>query len=162
MLFALVYLLLRRVVWLTVTAGSSNELLNAEVELVLLRHELMVLYARWAGRVADQGFACPSGLIREYYREAAWHPISAPFTASRSIATPECPVLLAVDQELGERRASWEASVDSRETSGATATAGIFFTLAGSRPSPHLLAFPHASQPQRNGRSRRRSARCPR
>ena len=47
MLFALVYLLLRRVVWLT--AGSSNELLNAEVELVVLRHQLKVL-KRQVGR----------------------------------------------------------------------------------------------------------------
>ena len=46
MLFALVYLLLRRVVWLT--AGSSNEL-NAEVELVVLRHQLQVL-KRQVGR----------------------------------------------------------------------------------------------------------------
>jgi transposase InsO family protein len=45
--FALVYLLLRRVVWLT--GGSSNEPLNTEVELVVLRHQLMVL-KRQAGR----------------------------------------------------------------------------------------------------------------
>jgi hypothetical protein len=36
-----VYLLLRRVVRLI--AGSSNELMNAEVEVVSLRHQLMVL-----------------------------------------------------------------------------------------------------------------------
>jgi len=42
-----VYLLLRRVVWLT--AGSSNELLNAEVALVVLRHQLKVL-KRQVGR----------------------------------------------------------------------------------------------------------------
>ena len=41
MLFALVYLLLRRVVlWI---AGSSNEQMNTEVELVVLRHQLTVL-----------------------------------------------------------------------------------------------------------------------
>jgi hypothetical protein len=39
-LFALVYLLLRRVVlWI---AGSSDEQMNTEVELVVLRHQLMV------------------------------------------------------------------------------------------------------------------------
>ena len=42
MLFALVYLLLRRVVgW--VGGSSSNEQMNAEVELVVLRHQLKVL-----------------------------------------------------------------------------------------------------------------------
>jgi len=39
-LFALVYLLLRRVVWLV--ARSSGELMDAEVELVVLRHQLNV------------------------------------------------------------------------------------------------------------------------
>ena len=43
MLFALVYLLPRHVVWLT--AGSSNEPLNTEDELVVLRHQLKVLQA---------------------------------------------------------------------------------------------------------------------
>jgi hypothetical protein len=41
MLFALVYLLLRRVVRLVI--GSSNELMNTEIEVVVLRHQLMVL-----------------------------------------------------------------------------------------------------------------------
>ena len=41
MLFALVYLLLRRVVWLV--ARSSGELMDNEVELVVLRHQLKVL-----------------------------------------------------------------------------------------------------------------------
>lgn len=41
MLFALVYLVLRRVV-LSI-AGSSNEQMNTEVEVVVLRHQLMVL-----------------------------------------------------------------------------------------------------------------------
>jgi putative transposase len=40
-LFALVYLLLRRVVRLVI--GSSNELMSTEVEVVVLRHQLMVL-----------------------------------------------------------------------------------------------------------------------
>lgn len=40
MLFALAYLLLHRVVRLI--AGSSNERLSTEVELVVLRHQLMV------------------------------------------------------------------------------------------------------------------------
>ena len=40
MILALVYLLLRRVVRLI--ADSSNELMNAEVEEVVLRHQLMV------------------------------------------------------------------------------------------------------------------------
>jgi putative transposase len=40
-LFALVYLLLRRVVgWM---AGSSNDRMNTEVELVVLRHQLKIL-----------------------------------------------------------------------------------------------------------------------
>jgi transposase InsO family protein len=38
------YLLLRRVVWLI--AGSSNNQMNAEVEVVVLRHQLMVLQRR--------------------------------------------------------------------------------------------------------------------
>ncbi|HZB41523.1 MAG TPA: hypothetical protein VE487_11185, partial [Ilumatobacter sp.] len=47
MLFALVYLLLRRVLgWI---AGSSNEQMNTEVELVVLRHQLNVL-TRQVGR----------------------------------------------------------------------------------------------------------------
>lgn len=46
MLLALVYLLLRRVVWFI--AGPSNELLNTEVELVVLRHQLNVLKRRVA------------------------------------------------------------------------------------------------------------------
>jgi transposase len=49
-----------------------------------------------------------------------------------------------------------------RETSGATAAAGIFLTVAGSRPSPRLPELPHASLPRRSGRSRRRSTRCSR
>jgi hypothetical protein len=40
-LFALVYLMLRRLFRLT--AGSSNELLDTEVELIVLRHQLKVL-----------------------------------------------------------------------------------------------------------------------
>jgi putative transposase len=40
-LLALVYLLLRRLVRLI--AGSSNEVMNTEVEVVVLRHQLMVL-----------------------------------------------------------------------------------------------------------------------
>ncbi len=47
MFFALVYLLLRRV--LRLIAGSSNEQMNAEVEVVVLRHQLMVL-KRQVGR----------------------------------------------------------------------------------------------------------------
>jgi hypothetical protein len=43
-LFALVYLLLRRVVWLV--ARRSGELMDAEVELVVLRHQLKVLGRR--------------------------------------------------------------------------------------------------------------------
>jgi hypothetical protein len=40
-LFALVYLLLRRVVaWI---AGSSKEQMKTEIELVVLRHQLMLL-----------------------------------------------------------------------------------------------------------------------
>ncbi len=38
MFFALVYLLLRRV--LLLIAGSSDELMDTEVELVVLRHQL--------------------------------------------------------------------------------------------------------------------------
>jgi hypothetical protein len=46
-LFALVYLLLRRVVgWI---ASSSNDELSTEVELVILRHQVMVL-KRQVGR----------------------------------------------------------------------------------------------------------------
>ena len=41
MVFALVYLLLRRLVQLTAT--SSNEQLDPEVELVVLRHQLKVI-----------------------------------------------------------------------------------------------------------------------
>ena len=44
MLWSLVYLVLRRVVWLI--AGSSNNQMNAEVEVVVLRHQLMVLQRR--------------------------------------------------------------------------------------------------------------------
>ena len=41
MLFALVYLLLRRLIqWIT---GSPNELLESEVEVLVLRHQLKVL-----------------------------------------------------------------------------------------------------------------------
>ena len=47
MLFALVYLLLRRVVRLI--AGSSNDQMNTEVELLVVRHQLMVL-KRQVGR----------------------------------------------------------------------------------------------------------------
>ncbi len=47
MLFALVYLLLRRVVRLI--ARSSNDQTNTEVEVVVLRHQLMVL-KRQVGR----------------------------------------------------------------------------------------------------------------
>ena len=47
MLFALVYLLLRRTVQLI--PGSSNELVTTEVEVVVLRHQLMVL-KRQVGR----------------------------------------------------------------------------------------------------------------
>ncbi len=47
MLFALVYLLLRRV--LRLIASSSNELMDIEVELVVLRHQLRVL-KRQVGR----------------------------------------------------------------------------------------------------------------
>jgi putative transposase len=46
-LFALIYLLLRRVVGLI--AGSHNEQMNTEVELVVLRHQLKVL-KRQVGR----------------------------------------------------------------------------------------------------------------
>ena len=47
MLFALVYMLLRRVVRLI--AGSSNDQLSTEDELVVLRHQLRVL-KRQVGR----------------------------------------------------------------------------------------------------------------
>ena len=47
MILALVYLLLRRVV--RSFAGSSNELMATEVEVVVLRHQLMVL-KRQVGR----------------------------------------------------------------------------------------------------------------
>ena len=47
MLFALVYLLLRRVVRLI--AGSSNDELSTQVELLVLRHQLKVL-ERQVGR----------------------------------------------------------------------------------------------------------------
>jgi hypothetical protein len=40
MLFALVYLLLRRMVRLI--AGSSGEVMTTEVEVLVLRHQLMV------------------------------------------------------------------------------------------------------------------------
>ena len=48
MLFALVYLLLRRVVQLL--AGCSNELMGTDVEVVVLRHQLRVL-KRQVGRL---------------------------------------------------------------------------------------------------------------
>jgi putative transposase len=43
-LLSLMYLVLRRVVCLI--AGSSNNQMNAEVEVVVLRHQLMVLQRR--------------------------------------------------------------------------------------------------------------------
>lgn len=46
MLFSLVYLLLRPVMWLA--ARSSGELMDAEGELVVLRHQLNVLAPRVA------------------------------------------------------------------------------------------------------------------
>ena len=49
MLFGLVYQLLRRVVRLI--AGSSNDELSTEVELLVLRHQLKSSSARSAGRV---------------------------------------------------------------------------------------------------------------
>ena len=48
MLFGLVYLLLRRLVRITVI--SSNNQLDTAVELVVLRHQLKVLNRRWAAR----------------------------------------------------------------------------------------------------------------
>jgi hypothetical protein len=65
-LFALVYLLLRRVVWLI--ADSSNEPRNTDVELVLLRHQLKVLKhqvgrprLRRRGREPGLGVGEPAG-----------------------------------------------------------------------------------------------------
>jgi hypothetical protein len=54
-LFALVYLLLRRV--LRRMAGPSNDRMDTEVEVVVLRHQLMVL----KHQVANPVFAVASG-----------------------------------------------------------------------------------------------------
>jgi hypothetical protein len=55
-LFALMYLLLRRLV--QIVAGSSNHL-SSDVEVVVLRHQLKVLRlwgTRTSDRARDQGF----------------------------------------------------------------------------------------------------------
>jgi hypothetical protein len=64
-LFGLVYLLLRRVVRLI--AGSSNDELSTEVELLVLRHQLKVLKRRVGRpegcRNSDAPLTAPSGSI---------------------------------------------------------------------------------------------------
>jgi hypothetical protein len=65
-LFALLYLLLRRVVRLI--AGSSNDL-DRDIELTVLRRQLMVLSARSAGR----DFAAATGC--SWQRSAVFSPV---------------------------------------------------------------------------------------
>jgi hypothetical protein len=54
-LFALAYVLLRRLVQLV--AGSSNQL-NCDMEVVVLRHKLMVSSARWTAHVFAVAIGC--------------------------------------------------------------------------------------------------------
>ncbi len=56
MLFALVYLLLRRLVRLV--AGYSNEQMNTEVEVLVLRHQVAVLKRQGAARVSAVAAVC--------------------------------------------------------------------------------------------------------
>lgn len=56
MLFALVYLLLRRLV--RRITGSPNQLLETEVEVVVLRHQLKVIQRSLAGRAFAVAIGC--------------------------------------------------------------------------------------------------------
>jgi hypothetical protein len=94
-LFALAYLLLRRVIWLT--AGSSNEPLNTEVELVVLRHQLKVL-KRQVGRpqlrrrdrvfMAAISRALPRARVVVVPREPADAPSVAPGARATEVDLP--------------------------------------------------------------------------
>jgi hypothetical protein len=68
MFFALVYLLLHRVLWLI--AGSSNELVDTEVEVVALRHQPKVL----KGQVFRElgGRRSSSGPTPSFGRTGSW------------------------------------------------------------------------------------------
>ena len=104
MLFALAYLLLHRVVRLI--AGSSNERLSTEVELVVLRHQLMVL-KRQVGRPQLRRTGYSWLRSAEPFRELGVprHPADAPSVAPEAReAEVDLPAEVRRRQACGGRK----------------------------------------------------------